>query len=179
MLRKIGIATVIFVLLIVIGYIQLDDLEKGVKVLQKINIGHAEGRVTTKAIQENTETKLQQEERITKEELEETLKTTPAFQELPEEALITLGFFDGNGNEITDQYFTIAGKEVKEGEAQNPDFVIISGNYWIPKIRESNDFCQVFKEIKETKDYRLERNIGIFQAAIKYRNLLQFEDCVK
>ena len=180
MLRKIGIITVVVLVLIAIGYIQLDDITKGVKLIQKVNRGTAEQSLQTKEGQEEpiTEQELTQYPKLTKEELQNTLDQTPAFQDFPEEGVITLGFFDGNGVEIPDQYFTIVGKEVKTGEAQDPDFVIITGNYWVPKIQESSDFCVVFKEIKANQDYRLERNIGIIQAGIKYRSLLTYKGCL-
>lgn len=122
-------------------------------------------------------TKNSQEIKISEKELKNLISKTPAFNDFPEKGKIGVQFFDGNGKEMKDQMFLITKNEVKKTDISNADFIILTGNYWIPDIKKSNDFCEVMKEIKEKQDYRIKRNIGVLEAGMKYKSLMKYQDC--
>ncbi|MFA5175829.1 MAG: hypothetical protein WC413_01030 [Candidatus Nanoarchaeia archaeon] len=116
---------------------------------------------------------------LTITELRTLLQKTPAFSQLPKNAIIVLSFFDGNGKTRNDLYFTIYGTgEIKNSLDPKYDFMIITGDYYINSIKSSNNLCSALKDIKNKKDYRINRRISAFSATLKYRSLLRFKSCI-
>ena len=188
MFRKIGIATTVVIVLLFLGYISLEDISTGIGKIQSLTGNSAEETIThvepirtlnKESISEKeTQETTREEIKLTTEQLQATLDTTPAFQDFPEDGSFVLGFFDGNGQIMQDQYFTVEGNQVRLGKDNNADFTIVTGNYWIPDIQATSDFCEVFQDIKESQDYLLQRKIGVLKAAIKYKNLMKYKSCI-
>jgi len=175
MLKAIGIITVALVLLIGIGYISLDDIQENIAKVQKLTTKEATEKIAVKGTRTN---QIQEGQLVlTTAQLQNTIEQTPAFQDFPEEGSIVLSFFDGNGYPIPHQIFTITKEGVEQKKDKEADFIISTGNYWIPEIQQSSDFCKVLKEIKANKDYTLKRNIGIIEAALKYQKLRKYKGC--
>ncbi|MBS3168074.1 hypothetical protein J4216_03050 [Candidatus Woesearchaeota archaeon] len=199
MLRKIAIAVSLIIIFGMSGYININDLP--------LNLDSS--TITGKSINQNSEpnsetnsqptpskstnipktnpssknsvpkTAPKPEIKISLEDLQKTIASTPAFKDFPEKGLAGITFFDGNGKDMPDQKFLIkGGGKVEKGDNSDADFIISTGNYWIPKVKASNDFCEILKEIKEKQDYRFKRNIGVLQAGIKYKSLIKYKDCL-
>ena len=106
------------------------------------------------------------------------VQNTPAFQSLPDDSVIVFSFFDGNGNLINGLDLTLKDKVISPGLDPNYDFRITTGIYYLDKINQVSDMCEFLNEIKNNQDARVERKISVAKASLKYKNMLQYKDCL-
>lgn len=116
---------------------------------------------------------------LTVAELKSLLQKTPAYLKLPKNAVIVFSFFDGNGVIRNEMYFTIYGdRRITNSLDPKYDFKITTGDYYIDKIKSSNNLCLALKSIKTNKDYRVHRRISPVNAFFKYRSILSYRSCL-
>ena len=115
---------------------------------------------------------------LSAEEFQNIIQKSP-FSSLPESNVIMFSFFDGNGNLRSDMNFIIKGGKVTKGIANEYDFRISTGDYYINKIKASTDFCATLKEINGNKDFAIEKKISMISILIKYRTSIKtINDCL-
>lgn len=142
-------------------------------------VSTAPTKTTTSAPSTQTQTTVKPKPVLTTTEVKTLIQNTPAFSALPQDSIVVLGFWDGNGNTRNDMVFTIYGNgEVKNSLDPNYDFKITTGDYYIENIKSANDLCASLRDIKSKQDYGIDRKISAFSATLKYRNLLQYKDCL-
>lgn len=115
---------------------------------------------------------------ITVDDVERLIKATPAFKELPTDALLGIQFVDENWKP-TQQQFTIHGDgTVSEGLANTIEGVMLIGSWYIDEIKTYPELCSLAKKIKSDGNWVIKSNIADVTALIKYRNLLKYRSCL-
>ncbi|MDD5133539.1 MAG: hypothetical protein PHD81_04895 [Candidatus Nanoarchaeia archaeon] len=142
-------------------------------------VSTAQTKTTTSAPETQTQTTVKPKPVLTTTEVKTLIQSTPAFSAMPQDSIVALGFWDGNGIPRSDLVFTIYGNgDVKNSLDPNYDFKITTGDYYIENIKSTNNLCASLKDIKSKQDYGIDRKISAFSATLKYRGLLQYKDCL-
>jgi hypothetical protein len=173
-----------FILLGVIGYIisnAIIDDKPGIQIKPTIT-GNAVKQlespknITQQKIQAQPNPKIQNYA-ITADELKKVIFNSPAFQDFPDDGALCIKFYDGNGKDLQNKQFMLRGKEVVNG-CTDADLLMATGDYNIPLIKESKDLCQTIKTLRQKQDCRFDKKISLIKMGIKYRNMMQFKDCL-
>jgi uncharacterized protein YlzI (FlbEa/FlbD family) len=77
------------------------------------------------------------------------------FTKLPSNAAILLTFFDGNGKMRSEKLFISSGGKVGSYAGGNYDLEFTMGDYRIPELESSSDFCATLAKIKSQQDLRV------------------------
>jgi hypothetical protein len=76
------------------------------------------------------------------------------FTKLPSNAAILLTFFDGNGVMRPEKFFISGGGIISNYDGRGYDLEFTMGDYRIPELEGSSDFCATLTKIKEQQDLR-------------------------
>ena len=171
------------VLLLVFAGCTMEDIkdkfipDKNQKVLEQIKKENDQPRqvvTTAKPSNPQADTSI----KISVEQMQALVDKTPAFRELPKNSAFVFAFFEGNGLMRNDMSFSVQNGKVTTGTSAKYDFKFITGDYWYKDFESAEDLCSVMQKIRDTKDYRFERKIGVFEAGIKYAGMLKYKSCL-
>ncbi len=105
--------------------------------------------------------------------IKEKLMNSDIFDVIPEDAVIAMQFFDGNGY-ITDNGLTLYGSgDIRETIDENYDFKMLTGDYYVRNL-ESKSICELYKTIKENNDYNVEYEGSKVALTWKYKKLMSY-----
>jgi hypothetical protein len=77
------------------------------------------------------------------------------FIQLPGNAAVLLSFFDGNGAMRTEKFFISGGGAIKNYGGEGYDLEFTMGDYRVPELESSSDFCAALTSIKNQQDLRI------------------------
>jgi len=77
------------------------------------------------------------------------------FTKLPGNAAILLTFFDGNGAMRSEKFFISGGGVLSTFSEQKYDLEFTLGDYRVPELESSSDFCDTLRKTKEQQDLRV------------------------
>ncbi len=110
-------------------------------------------------------------EKLDLDYIKNKLSSTSLFDSIPKDSVISMAFFDGNGN-LLDGGLTVYGDgSIKDTIVNNYDFKIITGNYYIEELTNP-DICSLIRKIKENSDYNIESKLSKPELLWKYRELM-------
>lgn len=95
------------------------------------------------------------------------------FTRLPSNAAVLLTFFDGNGAARSEKFFIAGGGVISNYDGRNYDLEFTMGDYRVPELESSSDFCASLTQIKSQQDLRV--GLKNVLSAGKY---LYLKDCV-
>lgn len=112
---------------------------------------------------------------VTKENFPDYLEKQGIIKKLPKNAVISLKFYseDKEGKKLGESYI-IKKENVKEGEAKNPDAVLIFNSKYLPELE---DFCLTMKKALENGDLSYESSMNYALLLFKYRGMLKYKKC--
>jgi hypothetical protein len=113
---------------------------------------------------------------LSKDNFAQVYKSQPLIQNLPENALILLKFYNfDSGARQWDASFLLSKGDIEIApESINPDFTIIMHSKYIPYL---GDFCGTVKAAKANNDFAVETNIPTSTLMWKYKSMLSYKDC--
>ena len=92
---------------------------------------------------------------ITAQRLQTLFQKSSYFTKLPSNAAILLTFFDGNGNMRSEKLFIGSGGAISNYAGGSYDLEFTMGDYRIPELESSSDFCAALAQAKNQQDLRV------------------------
>lgn len=112
---------------------------------------------------------------ITKENFPLYLENSQLVKDLPEDAIISLKFYNFNSGERQwEEAYIITKGKVQKGSSDNPDLEIIIHSKYIPEL---GNLCQAVKNAKANGDLAFWSNINTAKFLWKYRSMLKYKEC--
>ena len=106
---------------------------------------------------------------LNKENLPSYLENLNVIENIPKKTDVQLNFGETEYN--------IKGKDVNQGETENPDFVISLPESYIDKIGEKG-ICEAVQEAIEKNEITIETTLSGTELFWKYKGLLKYKDCI-
>lgn len=107
--------------------------------------------------------------------VKEIISRSNIFEKIPEDAIIVIEFFDGNGNPMNKGVTVYGSGKISDSIDSKNDFEIITGNYYLEST-DKLDVCNIIKKIRENKDYRISTTKSRVELLWKYRVLVK--ECI-
>lgn len=111
------------------------------------------------------------------DEFETILSKTEFFNKLPEDGKVLFSFYDGDGKVRNDLNFLITKGNVEKKNVDDYDLRILTGDYYINKMKSTSDFCSFIKDLKAKQDMRIETKINKLILIAKYAEVYKNKDC--
>ncbi|MCX6741760.1 MAG: hypothetical protein NTX24_01120 [Candidatus Pacearchaeota archaeon] len=92
---------------------------------------------------------------INAQRLQTLFQKSSYFTKLPGSAAILLTFFDGNGQMRSEKLFISGGGVISNYAGGSYDLEFTMGDYRIPELEGSSDFCAALAKIKSQQDLRV------------------------
>lgn len=92
---------------------------------------------------------------LTLQRLQTLFQKSEYFTKLPNNAAVMLSFFDGNGKMRSERFFIAGGGVMSNYAGQGYDLEFTMGDYRVPELESSNDFCATLNKIKDQQDLRV------------------------
>ncbi|HLC55986.1 MAG TPA: hypothetical protein VJJ23_02005, partial [Candidatus Nanoarchaeia archaeon] len=96
---------------------------------------------------------------------------------LPDDARVLFSFYDGNGKVRNDMNFLITKGNVEKKDVDDYDLRILTGDYYINKMKSTSDFCSFIKDIKAKQDMRIETKVNKLILISKYAEVYKYKSC--
>ncbi len=114
---------------------------------------------------------------LSADEFKTILSKTEFYSKLPDDARILFSFYDGNGNVRNDMNFLITKGNVEKKNVEDYDLRILTGDYYINKMKSTSDFCGFIKDLKAKQDMRIETKINKLILISKYSEVYKYKSC--
>ena len=112
---------------------------------------------------------------LTDQKLQSLFQKSEYFTKLPGNAAILLSFFDGNGAMRNENFFISSGGNVSGFSGQDYDLEFTMGDYRIPELESSSDFCAALNNAKNQQDLRIKvKNIFSVGKYVYLKNCVHF-----
>lgn len=109
-----------------------------------------------------------------RQKIKELLLSNEITKKIPEDAPISIKFFDFKGNTRIwqDEFIIAKGKEVDK----KPLVKLTLYSEYIPKLNKTN-FCEITKKAKNNKDLGFSTDVSKTKLMWKYKSLLEYREC--
>jgi hypothetical protein len=112
---------------------------------------------------------------ITKENLPDFFKAQGFVQDLPDNGVILVKFYNfDSGERAWEESYVIKKGSVEKGSVDNPDITIILSSKYIPYL---GDFCRAVQKAKENGDIGYESSLGNVALTWKYKGMVKYKSC--
>src|SRR3989344_148530 len=111
------------------------------------------------------------------DEFKAILSKTEFYNKLPDDARVLFSFYDGNGKVRNDMNFLITKGNVEKKDVDDYDLRILTGDYYINKMKSTSDFCSFIKDIKAKQDMRVETKVNKLILISKYAEVYKYKSC--
>lgn len=105
---------------------------------------------------------------ITKENFPTYVSRMNVVEDLPDDAVISLVFYD------TEERYTLTKGSLEPGEASSPDLEVSFHSKYIPKL---GNLCSAYQEASANREAWSELKMSAAGFAWKYRGVIQYRDC--
>lgn len=113
---------------------------------------------------------------VTKENLPTYLESLDPINDLPDDASIQVQLYHFEGDErVMEESYVITQGNVEEGEAHNPDIVIVLHSDY---VKDLGNFCSTLRSANKNGDLGIELNDNAAALLWKYKSIVTHKSCL-